>query len=89
MSAVASIDAARIREAQQRLYAPTAHELSQRLPEIGESLLAAAVELSKSPAPDRCETFAARLNGVARLSMQLRMAILRESQPPSSQAAQG
>lgn len=45
---------------------PHSAALAAQLPDIGEGLAAAMVELARDPQPDRCEMLAIRLDGARR-----------------------
>jgi hypothetical protein len=64
-----------------RLLAPSGTELAKNLPDAGEALLGAAIELSRDPQIDRCDRYLARLNGTVQLVNRLRATLIREAIP--------
>lgn len=52
--------------------------LAAQLPDIGEGLAAAMVELARDPHPDRCEMLAIRLDGARRHCQLLGQSVMTE-----------
>ena len=64
-----------------QLYRPDADAMRLRLPDLGESLHNAAVELGRDLTPDRCDQFAARLQTALDFTRHLRRALVEGGSP--------
>jgi hypothetical protein len=70
------------RAAAARLFEPNSDQMAKHLPELGEALMAACIDLKRCPQPDRCEALMARLDGARAHILQLRAALMREATAP-------
>ncbi len=66
------------------LYQPSPEAQAKGLPEIGETLAAQLVNLSRDPTPWDCELMACNLEGARRAVLRLREALLSEQTPPDA-----
>ena len=64
------------------LFEPNSDQLAKNLPDLGEALVAAFVDLKRCPQPDRCEVLLAKLDGSRAYILKLRGALLREATAP-------
>ena len=65
-------------------YEPSSDAQAQGLPDIGETLSAQLVNLSRDPTPWGCELMACNLEGARKACMRLREALIREQSPPDA-----
>ena len=65
-------------EATRQLYQPNIDAMRNSLPDLGESLLSAAVDLSRELSLDRLDRLAAQLNSALTNLQHLRKAIIAE-----------
>jgi hypothetical protein len=63
---------------------PSIEEMLAELPNVGDMLSSALANLARNPTPDGAEILAARLNGTARLLMQIRSALIARAQSPQA-----
>lgn len=65
-------------ELARRLYAPSAETLISHLPDLGESLHTAAIDLERDCSIERCDLMLARLKGAETNLIHLRRALIAE-----------
>ena len=67
-----------------RLPDQSAEAQAQALPDIGDTLAAQLVNLSRDPTPWGCELMASNLEGARRAVLRLRQALVSEQTPPDA-----
>jgi primosomal protein N'' len=62
-----------------KLFAPSATTLARYLPDMGDCLAGALVQLSRDPDPQRCDDMARRLQAASHAISRLRAALVAEA----------
>lgn len=60
-------------------FPPMSDQIARHLSDLGESLMASCIDLQRAPAPDRCESLMAKLNGAHAHVLKLRASLMREA----------
>ncbi len=83
MSVVTTIESTYSRALRDRLLRPTVDELASALPDAGEALIGASIDLARDATANRCDVMLSRLHGAVHLVTRLRTVIVAESQTPN------